>query len=167
MSHARNRRTSPPLRSPSPRAAAFATATAAMLGVLLTPQSAAALTVTEARAEVVKLVNAHRANAGCAAVKVNPYLTNAAQAHATDMSVKKYFSHTSKDGTTWSARIKKYGYAYPGGENIAYGYSTPAAVMKGWMNSDGHRKNILNCKFKVVGVGWAASGNYWVQDFGY
>jgi uncharacterized protein YkwD len=161
MPHARAR------TSPSPRAAAFATATAAVLGVLLTPQSAAALTVTEARTEMVKLVNSARANAGCAAVKINTYLNSAAQAHATDMSVNKYFSHTSKDGTTWSARIKKHGYAYPGGENIAYGYSTPAGVMKAWMASDGHRKNIVNCKFKVIGVGWAAGGNYWVQDFGY
>lgn len=83
------------------------------------------------------------------------------------MSVKKYFSHTAADGTTWISRIKAAGHSKPGGENIARGLTSAGAVMTGWMNSLGHKANIVNCKFKTVGVGWGTAGNYWVQDFGY
>jgi uncharacterized protein YkwD len=83
------------------------------------------------------------------------------------MSATDYFSHSSADGTTWYARIKSFGVKYPGGENIAEGFYSAAAVMAAWLASPGHRANILDCRFRSIGVGQASAGGYWVQDFGY
>ena len=82
-----------------------------------------------------------------------------------------YFSHTSPDGRGSGERLREAGYNTDRGwaENIARGYSSVAAVMKGWMNSEGHRANILNCSMKALGVGVARAGNgrlTWTQDFG-
>ena len=85
------------------------------------------------------------------------------------MVKRNYFSHTSPDGTTFVTRAKAAGYTSPIGENIAWGYRTPEAVMTAWMNSPGHRANILNCKAKAVGVGLARKADgtpYWTQVFG-
>jgi uncharacterized protein YkwD len=116
---------------------------------------------------VLKLVNDHRAAAGCKALVIDDRITTAAQAHSTDMATKNYFSHTSQDGRTFVQRMKGAGYPKPGGENIAMGYPTPAAVVQGWMNSQGHRENILNCGFVAMGVGLDTRGNYWTQNFGF
>jgi hypothetical protein len=70
-------------------------------------------------------------------------------------------------GRTFDQRIRAAGYPSPGGENIAKGYVSASAVMTGWMNSPGHRANILNCSFTALGVGYDTRGNYWVQNFGY
>mgnify|MGYP000966070924 FL=1 len=77
-----------------------------------------------------------------------------------------YFSHTSPVfGSTFSL-LDQYGISYKtAGENIAMGYTTPEAVVTGWMNSPGHRANILNASFTQIGVGYVASGNYWTQEF--
>jgi hypothetical protein len=117
--------------------------------------------------EVASLTNAERTKAGCAPLTVDTRLTSAAQGHATDMAVNNYFSHTSLDGRTFDVRIRNAGYPSPGGENIAKGQTSPSAVVTAWMNSTGHRANILNCSFKTIGVGFDARGNYWVQNFGY
>lgn len=117
--------------------------------------------------EVATLTNAERAKAGCAPLRVDSRLTTSAQGHATDLAVNNYFSHTSLDGRTSDVRIRNAGYPSPGGENIAKGQTSPAAVMTAWMNSTGHRANILNCAFAAIGVGFDARGNYWVQNFGY
>ena len=62
--------------------------------------------------------------------------------------------------------MKAFGLSYrSAGENIAYGYRTPQAVVNGWMNSSGHRANILNASYTKIGVGYVASGNYWTQMF--
>ena len=116
---------------------------------------------------VLKLVNDQRAVKGCKALVIDDRITTAAQAHSTDMATKNYFSHTSKDGRTFDQRMRDAGYPKPGGENIAMGYPTPAAVMDGWMKSQGHRENILNCEFTAMGVGLDTRGNYWTQNFGY
>ncbi|MER5898462.1 sigma-70 family RNA polymerase sigma factor [Streptomyces sp. NPDC001876] len=119
--------------------------------------------------EVTALVNAERAKEGCAAVRSNSKLATAASRHSADMVSRDYFSHTSPDGTDPGDRITAAGYRWSTyGENIAKGQSTPAAVMDSWMNSPGHRANILNCAFKEIGVGRVDSsgGPVWTQNFG-
>ncbi|MER6387044.1 CAP domain-containing protein [Streptomyces sp. NPDC059382] len=118
-------------------------------------------------AEVVALVNQERAKAGCSALTVNAKLTTAALNHSKDMAAHSNMSHTGSDGSDPGARITRAGYSWMTyGENVAYGYSTPEQVMNGWMNSPGHRENILNCAFKEIGVGLAEPNSYWTQDFG-
>lgn len=118
-------------------------------------------------AAVLSLVNQERAAAGCPAVALNAKLTKAAQDHSADMASHSNMSHTGSDGSDPGARITRAGYTWSTyGENVAYGYSTPEKVMEGWMNSPGHRENILNCSFKEIGIGLAQPGNYWTQDFG-
>ncbi|MFI7067901.1 CAP domain-containing protein [Kribbella sp. NPDC050124] len=127
-----------------------------------------------AEAQVLSLTNNERSKAGCGPLKMNSALTEAAEAHAADMVDQHYFSHDSLDGRSPFDRMKAAGYS--GGamaENIAVGYKSPAAVVEGWMNSAGHRKNILNCTYTVIGIGYDSgqvkpewgSGS-WVQDFG-
>ena len=123
-----------------------------------------------AAADVVTLVNSERAKAGCSALAVNAALTKAASDHSTDMATRNYFSHDTPEGVDFSARITAAGYAWSGaGENIAMGQANAASVMDSWMNSSGHRANILNCGYRDIGVGVAANGAgqlYWTQDFG-
>lgn len=120
--------------------------------------------------QVISLVNAARADAGCGPVAADGALTAAAQAHSADMAAGDYFSHTSKDGRTFADRIRAAGYS--GGalaENIAAGQSSAASVMAGWMDSPAHRATILNCSYRHIGVGVAQGGSYgtyWTQDFG-
>ncbi|MCF6476799.1 CAP domain-containing protein, partial [Nonomuraea sp. MG754425] len=120
--------------------------------------------------EVIRLVNAERAKGGCSAVKHDPQLRAAAYGHSADMAAKNYFSHTSKDGRSFMDRIKAAGFT--GGsawaENIAMGQRTPAQVMQSWMNSSGHKANIMNCRYNLIGVGLAKNSSgtpYWTQDF--
>lgn len=121
-------------------------------------------------AQVLTLVNAERAKAGCGALATSSALQRAAQGHSADMAANDYFSHTSQDGRTFADRIRAAGYT--GGaiaENIAAGQATATAVMTSWMNSPGHRANILNCAYRYLGVGYAKGGTYgtyWTQDFG-
>ena len=126
-------------------------------------------TTDPAAAEVVRLVNVARAKAGCGPVRVDSRLTTAARLHSEDMARQNYFSHTSLDGRSPWDRILAQGYRAGSAENIAAGYATPAAVMDGWMNSPGHRANILACSSKAIGVGLGRGGSYgiyWTQDFG-
>jgi uncharacterized protein YkwD len=116
---------------------------------------------------VIDLSNVPRLAKGCPALKKSVRLTKAAQKHAADMAANKYFSHTSRDGRTWVERIAQAGWKKPAGENIASGFTAAASVLTGWMDSAGHRRNILDCSFRYIGVGYAPKGNYWVQDFGY
>jgi uncharacterized protein YkwD len=131
------------------------------------PQANAAASTSAFQTAIKTLTNTARLAHGCKPLKVSSKLNKAAQKHAKDMSKYDYFSHTSRNGTTWSKRIKKTGYKYPGGENIAVGFPTAVSVVQAWLNSPGHRRNILDCNFKRIGVGFAAHGDYWVQDFGY
>jgi uncharacterized protein YkwD len=116
--------------------------------------------------EVVRLTNVERAKAGCGALKHDSRLRAAALGHSKDMSANNYFDHDSQDGRDFADRIRAAGFSFTAaGENIAMGYPTAAAVVNGWMNSPGHRQNILNCSYTHIGVGHAASGSYWTQDF--
>lgn len=156
------------LRSTLVRAAATA-ALLAPLG-LAAAQPAQAVTGVQLEKDVVRLINVERKKVGCSALRIEPKLTRAASLHSYDMRLKNYFSHTSKDGRSPWTRIRAQGYNYGSAENIAAGQRTAAAVVSAWMKSTGHRKNILNCTNKAVGVGVSrGSGTYWIywtQDFG-
>ncbi|MEU8068394.1 CAP domain-containing protein [Micromonospora sp. NPDC049151] len=117
--------------------------------------------------QVVTIVNQERAKAGCKALTVNAKLNLAAQRHSQNQADHKKMDHTGSDGSQPWDRVKAAGYSYSMvGENVAWNYQTPAAVMEGWMNSEGHRKNILNCSYTQIGVGVARSnGPYWTQVF--
>jgi uncharacterized protein YkwD len=122
--------------------------------------------------DVLYLVNLERAAQNLHPLTWDNQLHDAALAHSEDMAVNNYFSHTSLDGRTASERIEDAGYSWSAaGENIASGYSTPQAVVNGWMNSDGHRQNILSSTYCDLGVGYAYDpssiyDHYWTQDFG-
>jgi uncharacterized protein YkwD len=126
--------------------------------------------VTAMEDEVTGLANTERAAAGCDTLRVDERLRTAARAHSQDMAEYDYFDHTGRDGSSPSDRAARAGYPGGVGENIAVGYRTPQDVMQGWMDSDGHRANLLNCDYTAIGVGLAydADGRpYWTQDFGY
>lgn len=114
--------------------------------------------------QVVALVNKERAKAGLKPLAVDAALTKAAQAKAKDMSDNNYFSHTSPTYGSPFDMMKQFGISYKtAGENIAKGQRTPQEVMDGWMNSPGHRANILNASYTHIGVGYV--NGYWVQEF--
>lgn len=118
---------------------------------------------------VVELVNEERAKAGLNPLTLETNITAAAQVRAVE--TEQSFSHTRPDGRHFSTALKEAGVTYRGaGENIAWGQKTPEQVMNGWMNSAGHRANILNEKFTSIGVGYyqnANGVNYWSQLFTY
>jgi uncharacterized protein YkwD len=115
---------------------------------------------------VVYLVNAERASR-CGPLAVDDRLATAAQRHSDDMAAHDYFSHTSLNGDTLADRAEAAGFTGGTlGENIAAGQRTPEEVMAAWMDSAGHRANILNCDYTVIGVGLNQDGWYWTQMFG-
>ncbi|MFD8388607.1 sigma-70 family RNA polymerase sigma factor [Streptomyces sp. NPDC059680] len=119
--------------------------------------------------QVLALVNKERANVGCGPLAEDAQLQKAAQNHSDDMAARHFFDHTNPDGADPGQRITAAGYRWSTyGENIAQGQQTASAVMESWMNSPGHRANILNCSFKDIGVGVhkGAGGPWWTQDFG-
>ncbi|WP_333763813.1 CAP domain-containing protein [Streptomyces sp. IBSBF 2390] len=126
-------------------------------------------TEAAAEAEVLKLVNEERAKVGCSALAANSSLARLAGAFSDDMAARDFFDHTDPDGATPWDRAAKAGITDLGGENIARGQATAAAVMEAWMNSPGHRANILNCDYKTLGVGvhLGPGGPWWTQDFGF
>jgi uncharacterized protein YkwD len=105
--------------------------------------------------EVIRLVNVERDRAGCGSVELNTKLRTAMRLHVEELGRHDglYISHVSDDGRSFVDRAKEQGYDDPGGENVARGQRNAADVMESWMNSDGHRANILNCDFKAIGVG--------------
>ena len=93
-------------------------------------------------------------------------LRNVARIKSSDMSSNKYFNHTSPTYGTPFNMLKSFGISYKAAaENIAQGYTTAEAVVNGWMNSSGHRANILNASYTKIGIGYEANGNYWTQLF--
>ena len=119
--------------------------------------------------EVLKLVNAERQKQGLTALTLSGKLTNLATMKSKDMADKKYFSHTSPTYGTPYEMLRNYGVSYSyAGENIAAGQKTPSEVMKSWMNSSGHRANILSKNYTQLGVGYYTGGSYgtyWTQMF--
>jgi uncharacterized protein YkwD len=119
--------------------------------------------------QVLGLTNKERAKVGCKALSASSKLTKAAQGHSADMAAHDYFSHDSRNGDDPFRRIRDAGYSFAAAaENIAMGQQTPSDVMKAWMNSAGHKANILNCTYTQLGVGYALGGGspYWTQNFG-
>jgi uncharacterized protein YkwD len=95
----------------------------------------------------------------------NDQLAKAAFDHSVDMKTNNYFSHTGLDNSDPGQRITAAGYTWHAyGENIANGYTSEQAVIDGWLNSEGHCRNMMNADFKDMGVG--RDGNYWTQEFG-
>lgn len=119
--------------------------------------------------EVVRLVNVERAKVGLKELSFNAELLNVATLKSQDMINKNYFSHTSPTYGSPFDMMKKFNISYrAAGENIAKGQKTPAEVVKAWMNSQGHRENILNSKYTEIGVGVAKDSKgtlYWTQMF--
>ncbi|MFE4455188.1 CAP domain-containing protein [Streptomyces sp. NPDC056796] len=122
-----------------------------------------------AQATVLSLVNQERAKAGCSPVTVSASLTALAQDFSEDMAARDFFGHTDPDGATPWDRAAAAGVQGLGGENIARGQADAQAVMDAWMDSEGHRANILNCDYKTLGVGvhLGSGGPWWTQDFGF
>ena len=116
--------------------------------------------------EVIRLVNEIRRENGLSELSANWELSRVARYKSQDMKDNNYFSHTSPTYGSPFKMIKDFGISYKSaGENIAKGYKTPQAVVNSWMNSSGHRANILNSSYDTIGVGYVASGNYWTQMF--
>jgi len=116
--------------------------------------------------EVIRLVNQKRAEKGLSPLKEDWELSRVARFKSQDMKDKNYFSHTSPTYGSPFDMIKSFGISYKSaGENIAKGQSTPQAVVNAWMNSSGHRANILNSSYTHIGVGYVAQGKYWTQMF--
>ena len=128
-------------------------------------------TESVAEAEVVRLVNAQRTAAGCAAVAVDPILVRLARAHSDDMAGAAGFKHNGSDGRTPFQRMTAAGYDYSvAAENIAAGQPNAGAVMAAWMASPGHEANIVDCRFTQIGVGVVNRPGtpyvvYWTQEF--
>ncbi|MFD5660451.1 sigma-70 family RNA polymerase sigma factor [Streptomyces hirsutus] len=116
--------------------------------------------------QVLALTNTERAAAGCSPVTLDSRLNKAAQLHSEDMSANDYFSHTGQNGSSFVDRVTAQGHPSPGAENIARGQSSAESVMEAWMNSEGHRANILNCSLTTMGVGVVTSDWTWTQVFG-
>ena len=116
--------------------------------------------------EVIRLVNEIRAERGLKALTANWELSRVARYKSQDMVDNRYFSHTSPVYGSPFQMIRAFGLSFrTAGENIAYGQRTPQAVVNAWMNSSGHRANILNASYTQIGVGYVANGHYWTQMF--
>ncbi|MBQ4585391.1 MAG: LysM peptidoglycan-binding domain-containing protein [Clostridia bacterium] len=116
--------------------------------------------------QVTDLVNKERTKRGLNPLTYDWELSRVARYKSQDMKDKNYFSHTSPTYGTPFQMMKSFGITYKtAGENIARGYNTPESVVNGWMNSSGHRANILNSTYTRIGVGYVKDGNYWTQMF--
>ena len=122
--------------------------------------------VTSFEDEVVRLVNVERSKRGLRPLAEDWELSRVARIKSQDMHDNRYFSHTSPTYGSPFDMMKSFGIKYrSAGENIARGQATPQAVVNAWMNSSGHRANILNASFTHIGVGYVADGKYWTQMF--
>ncbi|AJT61820.1 CAP domain-containing protein [Streptomyces chattanoogensis] len=134
------------------------------------PAAPRAATGTAARfaKKIVDLVNAQRAQHGCGPLTVDRRLQKAAQAHSNDMAARNYYEHNTPEGIDPGTRMTRAGFQWSSwAENIFKSPKDPDTALKGWMESPGHRDNILNCSYKSTGVGvnLSANGPWWTQDF--
>jgi uncharacterized protein YkwD len=163
--------TKAPAATPTRTSAAATTPVATTAGPRTVSPAATSATsaVAKARAQILTLVNQQRATAGCQPLTASSALDTLSQNFSDDMAARGFFDHTDPDGNTPWDRAKKLGITNLGGENIARGQADVQAVMDAWMNSPGHRANILDCDYKTLGVGihFGTGGPWWTQDFGY
>ena len=132
--------------------------------IITVPQLDASVTSYEE--EVIELVNNIRTQYGLKTLKTDWELCRVARYKSQDMADKNYFSHTSPTYGSPFDMMKSFGLTYrSAGENIAKGQRTPQEVVNAWMNSSGHRANILNSSFTHIGVGYVSKGNIWTQMF--
>ncbi|MFC9327052.1 sigma-70 family RNA polymerase sigma factor [Kitasatospora sp. NPDC057015] len=159
--------TVPPTAPPGPKPVRTPATVPPPAPVVAAPAPAVALDPFE-RA-LVDLLNGERVKQGCAPLRVDPRLSEAAQRHSDDMAARGYFDHTDPDGVTAPQRITAAGYRWTTyAENIGFGRDDAAVVVGELMNTPDHRAHILNCAFKDIGVGarFGPGGPWWTQDFG-
>lgn len=126
----------------------------------------AAGSISSIESRVIELTNAERKKAGLPALQADTKLSNVAREKSRDMQQKGYFSHTSPTYGSPFDMMRDFGITYQSaGENIAKGQRTPEEVVQAWMNSEGHRKNILSGNYSHIGVGYVEAGNHWTQMF--
>ena len=131
-----------------------------------TPSNNVSQSVSEFEKQVVDLTNAERAKEGLKPLEMHSPLMEVAQAISEDMAKNNYFSHTSPTYGSPFDQIKSAGISYrSAGENIAQGQRTPQQVVQAWMESPGHRQNIMNANYTHIGVGFVDNGYYWTQQF--
>lgn len=130
------------------------------------PSTPASSSVSAYEQKVLELTNQERAKNGVPALTLDVELSKVARTKSADMKAKGYFDHNSPTYGSPFDMMKQFGITYKSaGENIAMGQRTPEEVVTAWMNSEGHRKNILNASYTHLGVGYVADGNYWTQMF--
>lgn len=153
---------------------------AVLMAALMLAGPAMSGSLSDVEAEALAMINAYRADAGCGPLQPQPQLIDAARKHANAMAKQNFFSHNSKNGTKFGNRVRASGFKGKKlAENIAAGQRTAAEVVSIWMNSPGHRKNILTCSLNRTGIAVAYDPEdevlpgqshpmryYWVQDFG-
>ncbi|MEV7187743.1 CAP domain-containing protein [Kitasatospora sp. NPDC093102] len=124
---------------------------------------------TRTEDDVLALVNEHRRRAGLGPLRTDDRLRASARAHSADMARRGYFDHTDPDGGNPPDRMRAAGYPDPAAENLARGQRSPHEVVQAWMNSPGHRKNIMKPEVTTLGVGihLGDGGPWWTQHFGY
>jgi uncharacterized protein YkwD len=133
------------------------------------PAQAAAPSTVQMQSDILAGTNAQRARHGCGKLRLDANIARAARNHSAWMAKTGTFSHVGSANSSFVTRIKAQGYTAALSENIAWGYRSGTDVVTAWMNSAGHRANILNCSAKSVGIGavYAANGNpYFTEDFG-
>lgn len=154
------------LAAPAPTSAAGSQEPSERAGVSTQRQA----TLDAIRQQVVALTNARRHSPRCNNLRRHSALDRAAQTHTRRMARTNTLSHELPGEPSLGVRVRRAGYSWTlVGENVAAGYATSEAVVQGWMNSSGHRRNILNCRFRHIGVGYAVSDRgtpYWTQVFG-
>ncbi len=146
-------------------------ATATTLTAVTTTTVVASTSPGAWESQMIARINSERAAVGASPLAMCNALRTAAQNHSADQAAHNTMTHTGSDGSTLDTRATRAGYTgwTALGENVAYGYGTVDSVMTGWMNSPGHRANLLNSGFTHVGLGQAAASAgalYWTQDFG-
>ncbi|MER6117706.1 CAP domain-containing protein [Streptomyces sp. NPDC001743] len=158
-----------PTKSSAPATASSPAAPRTSASAPAAPRPATSAAPTSAQAAVLALVNQERAKVGCSPVTASTSLASLAQNFSDDMAARGFFDHTDPDGQSPWDRAAEAGVSGLGGENIARGQADAEAVMEAWMNSEGHRANILNCDYKTLGVGvhFGSGGPWWTQDFGF
>ena len=155
------------------RTALVVLAPAAAIGMTLAAPAdpaSASLRTSTLEAQVVSLTNKARVRAGCERLVISRTLSKAAERHSADMVRNRFFSHTGANGSRFTERTRRAGFTRRAmGENIAWGYRDARGVMRGWLNSPGHRRNIMNCQSTQIGVGAVRNSDgvlYWTQEFG-
>ena len=154
------------------RLATLALVPTALLGVVVVAspaEAATAPTTIRLQTDIVYWTNRWRVKVGCPQLRLDPNIARAARNHSAWMARTRTFSHVGTGSSSFVTRITAAGYRAPLAENIAWGYRDGAQVVYRWMQSPGHRANIVNCKAKSFGVGAAYATNgtpYYTQDFG-